>query len=117
VTLAAQEPEPYGAKSPGMARTLSFFGTAVSTGASVAFALPENTAVPLVFGGLILGPVLGYVYAGESARGIRAVVIGGTVGAAYAICSGRNCDILASPGPELWTPTPHRSEVAVLWTE
>jgi 4-amino-4-deoxy-L-arabinose transferase-like glycosyltransferase len=104
--LAGQEPESYETKSPGVARGLSFLGTAVLTGASAAFALAEGTAVPLVFGGLVLGPVLGYVYAGEARRGIvhagiRAAVIGVTAGAAFLICSERNCDLLAGAGPEL----------------
>ena len=86
--LAAQKPEPYGAKSPGVARTLSFLGTAVPIAASFAFAegvFPDAVGALLV-GGVVLGPVLGYVYAGEPGRGmaqagIRAAVLAGTVGA------------------------------------
>ena len=33
--------------------------------------------------------------------GIRAAVVGGTALAAVVICSGRDCDILGDPGPEL----------------
>ena len=75
--LAAQESESYGAKSPRMARTLSFLGTAVPivTGGAAGFA-----------GGLVLGPLLGYMYSGDTGYGIkqmgvRAAVLGATVGA------------------------------------
>ena len=86
--LAAQEPEPYGARSPGVARAHSFLGTAVPIAAGFAFAegvFPDAVGSLLV-GGVVLGPVLGYVYAGEVGRGmahagIRAAVLAGTVGA------------------------------------
>ncbi len=107
VALAAQEPEPYEARSPSMVRTLSFLGTAVPIAASFAFAegvFPDAVG-PLLVGGLVLGPILGYVYAGEVGRGmaqagIRAVVLAGTVGAAVLICSGGGCDFYGSPGSE-----------------
>ena len=107
--LAAQEPEPYEAKSPEVARRRSILGTVVPIAAGYAIgATPLSNAAPLlVFGGLVLGPVLGYVYAGEARRGmahagIRAAVLGGTAGAIFVICSRRDCDfIFGSPGPEL----------------
>ncbi len=101
VALAAQEPEPYEAKSPEVARRRSILGTVVPIAAG--FAIDE--AALLVFVGPLLGPVLGYVYAGEARRGmaqagIRAVVLAGTVGAAVLICSGGGCDFYGSPGSE-----------------
>ena len=111
--LAAQEPEPYEVKSPRRARWLSVLGTAAPL--AVAYAVDkigvEDSGGELAVGGLVLsgvvfGPVLGYVYAGDPGRGmahagIRAAVIGGTALAAVVICSGRDCDILGDPGPEL----------------
>ncbi len=106
--LAAQEPEPYEAKSPEVARRRSILGTVVPIAAGYAIgATGINAGGPLVFGGLLFGPVLGYAYAGETRRGmahagIRAAVLGGTAGAIFVICSGRDCDfIFGSPGPEL----------------
>ena len=111
--LAAQEPEPYEVRSPRRARWLSVLGTAAPL--AVAYAVDkigvEDSGGELAVGGLVLsgvvfGPVLGYVYAGDSGRGmahagIRAAVVGGTALAAVVICSGRDCDILVDPGPEL----------------
>ena len=111
--LAAQEPEPYEVKSPRRARWLSLLGTAAPL--AVAYAVDkigvQDSGGELAVGGLVLsgvvfGPVLGYVYAGDLGRGmahagIRAAVIGGTALAAVVICSGRDCDILVDPGPEL----------------
>ena len=79
--LAAQEPEPYEAKSPEVARRLSILGTVVPIAAGLA--IGETAFSPLVFVGPLLGPVLGYVCAGEARRGmaqagIRAAVLGGT---------------------------------------
>ena len=112
--IVAQEPEPYEARSPGVARRLSVLGTAVPLAAAYAidkigFRDPggELAVGGLVLAGIVLGPALGYVYAGEAGRGmahsgVRAAVVGGTAGAAVVICSGRDCDLFAgSPGPEL----------------
>jgi hypothetical protein len=106
--LTAQEPGPDEVKSPGMARRLSILGTSVPLGVAYAidkigFGDPEGE---LAVGGIVLGPVLGYAYAGERGRGmrhagIRAAVVGGTALTAVVICSGRDCDVLNSPGPEL----------------
>ncbi len=40
-----------------------------------------STAVPLVFGGLVLGPAVGYVYAGEASPGPELVLAGAVVAA------------------------------------
>ncbi len=91
--LAAQEPERYGVRSPGVAHALSALGTATAITLGLA-----GGGVGLLAGGLVLGPALGYVYAGEAGRGmvhagIRAAILGAAVGGAVAICSAGNCDI------------------------
>ena len=97
--LAAQEPEPYEAKSPEVARRRSILGTVVPIAA--AFAIDE--AALLVFVGPLLGPVLGYVYAGEARRGmaqagIRAAVLGGTAAVVVGICAVGDCNFAFSGG-------------------
>jgi hypothetical protein len=82
-----------GRRSPGTAVTLSALGTAVP----IALGL-TGRGVGLLAGGLVLGPALGYVYAGEAGRGmahagIRAAILGAAVGGAVAICSAGNCNI------------------------
>ena len=111
--LTAEEPGPDEVKSPGMARRLSILGTAVPLAAAyvidkIGVRDPggELAIGGLVLSGVVLGPVLGYVYAGEGGlgmrhAGIRAAVVAGTALAAVVICSGRDCDVLNSPGPEL----------------
>ena len=111
--LAAQEPEPYEEKSPYTARMRSILGTAVPLAAAYAIDKigvgdpgGELAIGGLVLGAVILGPVLGYVYAGESRRGmahagIRAAVVGGTAAVVVSICALGDCDVLGSPGPEL----------------
>ena len=96
-----------------MARRISILGTAVPLGVAYAidkigFGDPggELAVGGLALSGIVLGPVLGYAYAGERGRGmrhagIRAAVVGGTALTAVVICSGRDCDVLNSPGPEL----------------
>jgi hypothetical protein len=86
-----------GRRSPGTAVTLSTLGTAVPIALGLA-----GGGVGLLAGGLVLGPALGYVYAGEAGRGmahagIRAVVLGATVGGAVLICSAGECNVL---GPD-----------------
>ena len=88
--LAAQEEEPYRARSPGAAVALSVLGTV----APIALGLAKNTrgGLTLTAGGLVLGPAVGYRYAGDVGRGmahagIRAAVLGTTVGGAVLICS------------------------------
>ena len=98
--LAAQEPEPYEAKSPEVARRRSILGTVVPIAAGFATAFS-----PLVFGGLLLGPVLGYVYAGEARHGmaqagIRAAVLGGTAAVVVGICAVGDCHTALGVSPE-----------------
>ena len=109
--LVAQEPGPYEARSPDLARRLSLLGMAVPSAAAygvdkmgVEDPGGELAIGGLVFAGLVLGPVLGYVYAGETGRGMahagmRAAVVAATAGVAVGICSVGDCDILGSPGP------------------
>ena len=111
--LAGQELEPHEARSPAVARRWSVIGMAVPLAAAYAldksgFVSPggEFAIGALVVGGIVLGPVLGYVYSEETGRGlthagIRAAVIGVTAGTAFVICAGRDCNVLGSPGPEL----------------
>ncbi len=112
--LAGQELEPHEARSPAVARRWSVIGMAVPLAAAYAldkggFGDPnsggEFAIGALVVGGIVLGPVLGYVYSGETGRGlthagIRAAVIGVTAGTAFVICAGRDCDVFGSAGPE-----------------
>ena len=82
-----------GRRSPGTAVTLSALGTVVPIALGLA-----GGGVGLLAGGLVLGPALGYVYAGEAGRGmahagIRAAILGAAVGGAVAICSAGNCNI------------------------
>ena len=77
-----------------MARRLSILGTVVPRAAG--FAIGEPALV--VYGGLLLGPVLGYVYAGEARRGmaqagIRAAVLVGTVAVVVGICAVGDCNL------------------------
>ena len=53
-------------------------------------------ALALIPGGLIFGPVTGYSYMGNTRLGMRyagkrAIVLGGTIGAIYAICATGDC--------------------------
>jgi hypothetical protein len=114
--LAAQESEPYEPRSPSEARFRSVLGMAVPFAAAYGLDKAgfgdrnteggEFAIGALVVGGIVLGPVLGYVYAGETGRGLRqaglrAVVVGATAGTAVAICARRDCNVLGSSGPEL----------------
>ena len=99
--LAAQEPEPYEAKSPSVAHVLSVLGTSLPIAAGYAI----GEAALVVYGGLLLGPVLGYVYAGEARRGmaqagIRAAVLVGTVAAVGGICAVGDCNFAVSGSDE-----------------
>lgn len=101
VSLSSQDPEPRGGKSPGTALALSALGTAVPMGIG---ATSEGPAVAGLFlGGLILGPALGYVYAGEvgyglTHAGIRLGVLGATYGGMLAICSAAECGLIFGGG-------------------
>ena len=86
--LATQEPELYGERSPGVALALSLVGTAIPI--AVSLRGNDGAAYALMAGGLVLGPVVGYVYAGEAWRGmahagVRAAVLGVTFGSALII--------------------------------
>lgn len=94
--LAAQEEDPYGARSPGTAVALSALGTAAPIGLGLAGG--GGTGVGLALSAVVLGPALGYVYAGEAGRGmaqagIRALVLAAAVGGAVAICSTGDCSL------------------------
>ena len=112
--LAAQEPEPYEAKSPEVARRLSILGTVVPIAAG--FAIGEPALV--VYGGLLLGPVLGYVYAGEARRGmaqagIRAAVLVGTAAVVVGICAVGDCSTGISGNDETGGALPLAAAVVV----
>jgi len=89
-----------GMKSPGMATALSLLGTVIPIGASFVVDGEDSGALAgsLFLGGALVGPALGYSYAGETGSafkgiGLRTAVLGATVGLAAAICSG-GCDIV-----------------------
>jgi hypothetical protein len=91
--LTAQLGGESGARSPEVARTLSFLGTAVPVAVTLA-----GGSDAMIAPGILLGPLAGYVYAGEAGRGLEQVVvrvgvIGGTVALVMAICSA-GCDII-----------------------
>jgi len=100
---------PAEAKSPDTARLRSLIGTAVPQAG--AYALDnmgygdgggELAIGGLVLGGVIFGPVLGYMCAEEPGRGLsRAGIRAAVVAAAVGICEAGNCDVLNSAGPEL----------------
>ena len=92
--VTAQESGVQRERSPGIARALSLVGTA----APVALSLSDNDAASyaLLGGGLILGPSIGYVYAGDAKRGmkragVRAAVLAATLGPAL---------LLGDPDPQ-----------------
>jgi hypothetical protein len=95
-----------GMKSPGMATALSLVGTIVPIGASFALGEgQEGLAAGLFLGGLLAGPSLGYLYAGETGSafktiGLRTAVLGATIGLAAAACSA-GCDIFG-PDDDGW---------------
>ena len=104
--LAAQEPEPYEAKSPEVARGLSILGTVVPLFTPLAWVAP------------LLGPVPGYVYAGEARRGlaqagIRVAVLGGTAAAVVGICAVGDCSLGWSGNDETGGALPLAAAVGV----
>jgi hypothetical protein len=93
--LSAQAPGSYRARSPGTALAMSAFGTLVPIGLVVGGAAGDQGG-GLLLGGLLLGPSLGYLYGGETGRGlkgigVRAGVLAVTGLAAAGICSS-GCD-------------------------
>lgn len=95
-----------GMNSPGTATALSLLGTIVPIGAS--FALGEGSgglAAGLFFGGFLIGPSLGYLYAGEtgaafSGMGTRTLMLGATLAGMAASCAA-GCDIFG-PDDDGW---------------
>ena len=102
--LAAQESEPYEAKSPETARRLSLLGTAAPIALGFAVAgHARGKSFTLLVGGIVLGPALGYVYAGETGRGIggagiRLAVLGVGAAGAVVICSTGDCNTTSDGG-------------------
>jgi len=89
--LSAQAQDAYRARSPGTALAMSAFGTLVPIGLVLAGATGDEGG-GLVLGGLLLGPSLGYLYGGETGRGLRGIgvragVVAVTGLAAAGICS------------------------------
>jgi hypothetical protein len=80
-------------KSPATAQRLSFATSALPiTVGIIARDELEAGAVVLIVGGLVLGPVSGYAYAGETGRGmaqvgLRAIASAATVGAVALVCT------------------------------
>jgi len=85
-------------KSPGAALTLSAFGTLVP--AFLAFSGDGSGGSAAVFASaVVLGPSLGYLYAGDRRSafkgiGVRAAVGAATIGAFLAMCPGGECENL-----------------------
>jgi hypothetical protein len=95
VPLASQVKQPKGARIPEVAQMISTIGTAAPLYMAYRY---ESARLGLIAGGLILGPALGYVYAGDIGHGmihagIRAAVLGAAVGGAYLICSVGDCSL------------------------
>ena len=62
-----------GMKSPGTATTLSLLGTVVPMGLAVSGVAGDTGwgRAGLMLGGWLLGPSLGYVYAGDAGHGLK----------------------------------------------
>ena len=85
-------------RSPGAASALSALGIAAPVLLGRAVEDHEGTGLALAVGGIVLGPALGYVYAGQTGRGLshaglRALVLGGAVGGTLGICSVGDCSL------------------------
>jgi hypothetical protein len=98
----AQDLAPPGLRSPQAALLLSTFGTVVPVGLSMAGVGQEGGTAQMVLAlsGLIVGPSLGYWYAGEvqgalKGIGLRTLSVGVGFGVALAACS-VGCDIWGS---------------------
>jgi hypothetical protein len=81
-------------RSSSAARALALFGTAVPVTFSAATG--QGDARPMLAGALVLGPALGYIYAGNAQVGLRragrrALVLGGAAAASAAICAAGDC--------------------------
>lgn len=88
----AQNRETNELKSPGTATLRAFLGTAAPMAAAYAMDGDLGISFGVGVGAVIFGPVLGYVYADDTKRGLagaarRAAVVGGTIAAVAGICS------------------------------
>lgn len=95
IPLVAQEQQAASTKSPVVASTIALAGTAIPIIAGIP--MDSNANALLVSGGLILGPVLGYTYWEQTGIGFkyaatRAIIMGGTVGSIFLICTVGECD-------------------------
>lgn len=91
INLSAQDISESSVKSKVTASSIAFAGTAIPVITGLAFVEPV-----LVLGGLILGPTPGYVYMDELGlglrySGVRFLIMGGTVGSVFIICSIGDC--------------------------
>ena len=94
--LVAQEQQSASTKSPVVASTIALAGTTIPIMAGIP--IDSNANAIFVSGGLILGPVLGYTYWEQTGIGFkyaatRAVIMGGTFGSMFLICSVGNCEM------------------------
>jgi hypothetical protein len=93
-TAAGQEEPLSDARNPNLARVLSGVGTFTP----LILSHEGNESLGLVLGGMILGPLPGYVYAGELRAGltqaaIRTAVLGAGYGSLVLICSTSRCNM------------------------
>jgi len=83
-------------KSPAEASLFALSGTLIPGIAAFTMDPPAN--IILLSGGLVFGPVVGYAYMentklGLRYAGFRAIVLGGTIGSVYLICSLGDCNL------------------------
>jgi hypothetical protein len=91
---AAQEAPIPAARDPALARVLSGVGTFTP----LILAHEGNSSFALFLGGIVLGPLPGYIYAGELRSGlhqaaIRTAVFGAGYGSLVLICSTSRCNM------------------------
>lgn len=96
---AAQDAAPPPRKDPTVARVLSGVGTFTP----LVLQYHGSGSLPLVLGGIVLGPLPGYLYAGElrsglTQAGIRAAILGAGFGGMVAICTPGRCDMWDDDG-------------------
>lgn len=90
---AQQQTEPQ--KSPELATALAFLGTAVPITTAI-ISDDFTTELVMLTGGIIFGPVAGYMYMDEPIVGLkygstRALILGGTIGSMYFVCTTGDC--------------------------
>jgi hypothetical protein len=105
-TAAGQEEPLSDARDPTLARVLSGVGTFTP----LILAHQGNESLGLSLGGMILGPLPGYVYAGELRAGltqavIRTAVFGAGYGSLVPICSTSRCNMWDDGGQWLTAST------------